>query len=195
MTHIVGILLAGGRSRRYGTKNKLTECGADGVAIGIKAARTLARVVDELLVVVAPEEQTSFELFSRVYPTTQCPDAHKGMGHTVAHGVGQTVNADGWVIGLADMPYVRSATIASVCDAIDAPDAIARPRYGDRAGHPVGFGKDYYNELIALTGDTGAQSIIARHQDAVTYLATDDAGVVMDIDRPQDLAKQGPAQA
>jgi molybdenum cofactor cytidylyltransferase len=194
MTHIVGILLAGGRSRRYGTKNKLTQCGADGVAIGIKAACAMAAAVDELLVVIAPEEASSAALFAPDYPISRCPTSYKGMGHSIAHGVLQTPHADGWLIGLADMPYVRTTTHLRIRDALNLPDAIARPMYDDRVGHPVGFGKEYYGELIALNGDAGAQSIIMQHHSAVVFVPTEDSGVLIDIDRPEDLAMQGSSQ-
>ena len=45
-----------------------------------------------------------------------------------------------------------------------------------------------YDELIALVGDVGAQAIIEKHKDCMVFVPTDDAGVVVDIDRPQDLA-------
>ena len=62
-----------------------------------------------------------------------------------------------------------------------------RPRYRGRAGHPVGFGADYGGELMQLRGDVGAQSVINAHSQALIFVETEDAGVVVDIDQPQDL--------
>jgi molybdenum cofactor cytidylyltransferase len=44
-------------------------------------------------------------------------------------------------------------------------------------------------ELLALSGDTGAKSVLQRHRDAVRLLECDDPGVVLDIDQKTDLGR------
>ena len=183
---IAAILLAAGAARRFGG-NKLVARLPDGTAVGLAAARRLAGAVTTLRVVVAPDADETRALFEPAFAVTVCPDATSGIGHSLAHGVAASADADGWLIALADMPHVASATIAAVLDALDLPSRIVRPAHAGRAGHPVGFGRDYFDELVALTGDAGAASVIARHPAHLTTVDVDDPGCLIDIDRPGDL--------
>ena len=51
------------------------------------------------------------------------------------------------------------------------------------------FGADHLPALAALTGDHGARDLLQRV--AVNLLPVDDAGVLLDIDTPADLAAAG----
>jgi molybdenum cofactor cytidylyltransferase len=93
--------------------------------------------------------------------------------------------AQGWIIGLADMPYVTSATVAALRDALAAGAAIAVPLYQGRRGNPVGFSGLHLAELLALQGDRGARALLAAHP--VTEVAVDDPGILRDIDTAADL--------
>ncbi len=188
MGALAGILLAGGASRRYGA-NKLLTAIVDGVPLGLRSAANLAAALADVWVVVPAAAPDVRRLFERDYRVTVCPDAHEGIARSIAHGVGASADADGWVIALADMPYVRPETIRAVAAAVSHPAAIVRPCHGGRGGHPVGFGSAYGAELRALRGDVGAAPVIERHRDALVSLAVDDPGVLFDIDRPDDLAR------
>ena len=192
MQRLVGVLLAGGASARFGG-NKLAAA-LDGAPIGLRAARTLAAVMDELIVVVPPDRPSTLTVFEGEFPVSVCPDARAGIGCSIAHGVRQTAAADGWLIALADMPLIEIATIAAVKAALSSRALIVRPRTRGRYGHPVAFGGDYASELIALHGDRGAARVIARHPDAVVTLDVDDPGILLDIDRPMDLEAIGAAR-
>ena len=61
---------------------------------------------------------------------------------------------------------------------------IVVPELDGSAGHPVGFSREFFAELIALQGDRGARSVIDAHPDAVQRVAVDDPGVLTDIDQP-----------
>ncbi len=185
MQRIVGVLLAGGASTRFGG-NKLA-AQIDGCAIGLLSARTLAAVTSEIIVVVPPDRPATTTLFEREYPVSVCADARAGIGHSIAHGVAQSASADGWLIALADMPLIKIETVMAVKTALASRGTIVRPRSAGRYGHPVGFGGDFASELMDLRGDSGAASVIARHRDAVVTLDVVDPGILFDVDRPADL--------
>ncbi len=187
MHRIVGILLAGGGSRRFGS-NKLAATANDSVPIGVRSAEHLKAAVSEVLVVVPAGDPTTRALFDGHFDISICADSSEGIGRSIAHGVGARRDADGWLIGLADMPFIRVDTIASIADEITSATTIARPSLAGRAGHPVGFGAAYAEELMHLQGDVGAQSVLDAHRDALVLIETDDTGVVADIDRPEDIA-------
>ncbi len=121
--------------------------------------------------------------------TVVCVRAEEGMGASLACGVAATPEAAGWVIALADMPFIRPATIAAVATALARGAAIAAPVLpGGQRGHPVGFAAEWFTELRALDGDAGARRLLQEHGARVRWLRTDDTGCTVDIDLPGDVA-------
>ena len=186
-----GILLAAGFSRRFGT-NKLLQPLADGIPMALIAARHLRAAVPNVLAVVNPGDPLLAQLLAEDgFPVTVCPRAEDGMGTSLAWAVRQVPQASAWVVALADMPFIRSETITQVADAIERPTTLAAPVFRGRRGHPVGFGRAYFEQLIQLTGDEGARSILHDHAEQVRWLACEDPGIVADIDTPADLRHVG----
>jgi molybdenum cofactor cytidylyltransferase len=109
------------------------------------------------------------------------------MGASLAWGVRAAPLAAGWLIALADMPWIQTATIARIVDALRAGAPIAAPSWRDSRGHPVGLGSRFFGELAALSGDEGAKAILRHHN--ATLVATEDAGVLRDVDTPPDLER------
>jgi molybdenum cofactor cytidylyltransferase len=186
---ITAILLAAGSGSRFGG-DKLLHPLADGVAIGAHAARNL---VAAGLPVVAVVKQGDFPLADMLEQegcfVTVCADAVRGMGASLAHGVAQRRGAGGWIIALADMPLIKSATIAAIAHALEAGGELVAPAYKGQRGHPVGLGKRFGAQLLTLGGDAGARDIIAAHKDELVLIECDDPGVLQDIDRREDLAR------
>jgi molybdenum cofactor cytidylyltransferase len=109
------------------------------------------------------------------------------MGASLAAGIAATDGADGYVVALADMPWVAPATIRAVVEALRGGASIAAPRCRGKRGHPVGFGAAHRDELAALAGDVGARAIVDAHGDALRLVDVDDAGTLADVDVPGDL--------
>ena len=120
-----------------------------------------------------------------------CERAAEGMGASLACAV-RAANAagaaDGYVIALADMPFIRSSTIAAVRDALAAGAPLVAPYFRARRGHPVGLAAKFRNELEALEGDEGARKIISANEISLLKIPVGDPGVLRDIDTPGDLA-------
>jgi len=91
------------------------------------------------------------------------------------------------VIALADMPWIKAATAASVADALRRGSAIVAPAYAGQRGHPVGIAARFYSALAALDGDEGAKRLMSTHAAAVELIAVNDPGIVRDVDRRGDL--------
>lgn len=183
--HIVGVLLAAGFSRRFGA-NKLIQRLPDGALIAVAAARNLLAALPDSIAVVRPETaELADALQAEGLRVTVCEKAQLGMGASLAHAVRETADADGWVVALADMPYLLPATIRTVADAIAAGSAVVAPRYAGERGHPVGFAKRFAHELMSLTGDEGARQLLRRED--VELINCADPGVLRDIDTPKDL--------
>ena len=192
---LTGILLAAGRGARFGGAKLLTPLPAAaygvgaGTAIGVASCLHLLSALPEVVAVVRPGDSIlSSRMRAAGAQVVECAHADEGMGASLACGVAAAADANGWVVALADMPWIAPATIALVVDALrDGADIVATSHIGVRA-HPVGFAARHYAELRALAGDEGARSILAAHRDSLQLIEVADSGVVRDVDTPADLA-------
>jgi molybdenum cofactor cytidylyltransferase len=181
------ILLAAGRSARFGG-NKLLHPLADGTPVALAAARNLAAALPGALAVVNGEDVELMNLLEGAgLRVSVCPHAEEGMGVSLAWGISQTREADGWLIALADMPFIAQRTLRAVAEAVREPFAIVAPVYGGRRGHPVAFGRGHGPALAALSGDSGARALLQAHPRSLILLSCDDPGVLQDIDLPEHL--------
>jgi molybdenum cofactor cytidylyltransferase len=191
--HIVGILLAAGRGTRFGGDKLLAALPPSpgmppGTSVGGAAARHLRAARPQSVAVGRPgADRAAAMLRVAGMRIVECVDADDGMGASLACGVAATPQADGWVVALADMPWIVATTIRAVAHALACGAAIVAPAYRGERGHPVGFARTHFAALTALRGDAGARSIIAAHPDALMLLEVGDAGVVRDVDTPAAL--------
>ncbi len=92
--------------------------------------------------------------------------------------------ASGVLVCLSDHPLVLPSTIASLVRAHRAsPDRIIIPCSGGRRGHPTLFPLPMARELFR--GGT-LRDIVRSDPDRVELMDTDDEGVILDIDTPED---------
>lgn len=188
MRGITGILLAAGSSRRFGS-NKLVVPLPDGTPLVLAVVRRLQFVVNAVIVVVHPQDQVLPELLATEnVQVVICQNADAGMGASLAAGVAASGDARGWIIVLADMPAIQISTLQRVVQALDNGAVLAAPYHAGQRGHPVGFHSSVRDELLTLSGEAGAREILTRHAAAVVRLDVDDAGILLDIDTPADLA-------
>jgi molybdenum cofactor cytidylyltransferase len=181
-SEIAGILLAAGSSTRFGG-DKLLHPLPDGTPVAVAAARSLLAAAPNACAVVRPGDRRLVAALSALgLAIVENPLAARGMGTSLAAGVRATRGADGWIIALADMPWIRPGTIASLVDGLRDGAAMIAPVHEGRRGHPVGFSARWRHELCRLTGDTGARGLLRAHHDLLERLQTDDPGVVSDID-------------
>ena len=190
---LAAVVLAAGFSRRFGSDKLLHRVTLCGHAMPLLALSLLPwlDVFEKVCVVVRKDatidaiktalgEEKSARLFRVV-----CIEAEQGLAASLACGVRANADAAGWLIGLADMPFVPSNAIAGVKDALLAGAPLAAPIRNGRLGHPVGFSSYYREELLDLQGDRGARHILER--DEVVKVEAESEGIFSDIDMPFDL--------
>ena len=180
---IVGVLLAAGQSRRFGS-NKLLQRLDDGLPMVVASARHLRALLPQAVAVV---DDTGGEVATLLgeegLRIVANPRAGEGMGTSIACGVAASADAAGWVIALGDMPYVPESVIGAVVSGLQAGSGIIAPVYRQRRGHPVGFAARHAQALMELGGDEGARSVIAAHRDSLDLIEVVEPGVLVDIDR------------
>ena len=190
---MVGILLAAGFSLRFGSTNKLLQCLPDGRPIALASAKNLIKAIPVSIAVLRPKNIDLTELLINAgLRIVFCREDDQKMADSLATGIRFSVNFeaanDGFVIALADMPHIQTETILAVANKVTDGASIVIPTYQNQRGHPVGFSAKFRSDLENLQGDEGARSIIKRYTNEVELLPTDDAGILVDIDTPNDLS-------
>lgn len=185
---IVGLLLAAGRGRRFdpsGVRSKLLQPlpTAPGQTVLAAAAANLAAALPICVVLRVGAADLATHMAG--YAWVQCDAADDGMAASLVCGVQRTVDAAGWVIALADMPYLQATTIRALASALRQGADIAVPTCQGRRGNPVGFSRKHLPQLLALQGDQGARSLLQAYP--VVEVAVDDPGIHQDIDIVADI--------
>jgi molybdenum cofactor cytidylyltransferase len=184
---VAGLFLAAGSAKRFGS-DKLRHELPHGVAIAVQAARHLRSEVHDVFAVVPPDAiDLSNRLESEGCLVVVCENAAEGMGASLACAARAAGERAGYLIALADMPFIRRSSIAAVRDALAAGAPFVAPYWRSRRGHPVGIAGKYFGELLALRGDEGAKSLLAANEKRIVKVPLGDPGVIRDIDTPQDL--------
>lgn len=183
------ILLAAGSGSRFdplGARNKLLQTLPDGCGVAVASAASLLAVMPQVLAVVRPgADQLRAELQAIGCEVITFAHAADGLGASLAHAVKQSMQAAGWIVALADMPYLKPATVRALLDALRTGADIAAPVHDGRRGNPVAFGRVHLSDLLQLSGDAGARRLLQDYP--VQLVEVDDPGIHLDIDRPQDL--------
>ena len=185
--NLVGLLLAAGSASRFGS-DKLRHELPHGVSIAVQSARHLKLEVPRVVAVVKPDSELRNVLQAEGCEVVACENAAEGMGASLACAARAAGEADGYLIALADMPFLRPTTIAAVREALVAGAPLAAPYFRARRGHPVGLSRRFFPQLLALRGDEGAKRVIAANEKQMVKIPVGDPGALRDIDRPEDLA-------
>lgn len=185
---IVGIVLAAGKGSRFdpsGTQNKLLQLLPNGRSVAATTAMTMRHSISRVMAVIpSGDDRLAAEFIQVQCAVTKLPGSAQHMSASIAHAIQLTNNVDGWIIALADMPFVRHETFRKLLDSLSSGAGIAVPVYGGTRGNPVAFAKEYGTRLSELSGDVGARSLLQTH--AVVKVEVDDPGVCQDIDTATD---------
>ena len=190
------IVLAAGQGVRFGGGKLLAALngaplvtGALAAALAAPVRRVLVAVGDDPRLVDAVQAFATPDRADRLV-LIPVPQAAEGMGaslRTAASAV--SAAAEGVFVFLGDMPAIAPDTPVRLAAALDRPERIVAPVQAGRRGHPVLFGRAWLPALETLEGDEGARALIAAAGSSLRLVAVDDPGVLLDIDRPEDLAR------
>ncbi|UVO51954.1 nucleotidyltransferase family protein [Sphingomonas sp. SUN019] len=177
------ILLAAGRSERFGDGNKLEEEFL-GKPVGLHVVTALEEM--PFMERVAVIDGCSLDFAGRDFTVLRNEDAASGMSGSVRIGVAyaRERGAAAVVIALADMPRVTATHIYRLLDAAESSDAVVVSSDGVQPMPPGVFGRDRFDFLMALKGDKGARDLVKAGRHVVTTPAE-----LIDIDTPEDLER------
>lgn len=182
------LVLAAGQSRRFGG-HKLLHPLHDQQPIILQTLNRIRQSTRNIHVIIKKNDAHLGQLLeAENYPFSINDNAHQGMASSIVWGIQNTARWQGWLICLADMPYIKPHTYGNLLQQLKT-HSIVQPQYQGKRGNPVGFSAQFKNELLALTGDSGAKKIVANNP---AYLCpVDDPGVLQDIDQLSDIPAGG----
>jgi molybdenum cofactor cytidylyltransferase len=192
-TRIAAIVLAAGRSTRMGAANKLVADvgGKPMVRHAVEAA--LASHARPVLVVTGHQaDHVRAALAGLDVTFVANPDFAQGLSSSLKAGIRAVpTDATGALVLLGDMPRIGAAHLDAMIAAFasEAGAAIVVPMNQGQRGNPVLWPADHFSDMLALEGDAGARSLLARHAHRVREIDLGTDAVLMDVDTPDALAR------
>lgn len=177
------VLLAAGRSVRFGKRDKLAQPLA-GRPLASHIADTLSGIAFAHHFVVTTGR--SKLRFPKPFECLINPAPENGMSASIAIGVegAEATGAAACLIALADMPHVPASHFRALLQrAADAPETIVATAGAHRNQVPALFGAGHFQALRTLDGDGGAANLL-RDTPAVPCASE----FLKDYDAPGDFA-------
>lgn len=194
-THLEAIVLAAGAGRRFGGRKLLALFGGRPLIVGALDAAFAAPVQrvwlttdgDPDLSSIARDHARSLGRETDL-KVLEVKDAAEGMGASLRTAVAALpIDTAAAFVFLGDMPCIPIGLAKSLVEALTDGRDLAAPRFGKRRGHPVLFGRVCFPALLGLTGDAGARDLLSGAGERLALVDSPDAGIVFDVDRPEDL--------
>lgn len=119
------------------------------------------------------------------------PTPEKGMLSSLKIAIEKLPDqCEGFILALVDHPAVQASTYSELVRAASQnPDRIIIPKFFGSKGHPVFFGKRFFNDLMKTPEQEGARLVVHQQMQNVHYLDVEDEGILYDIDTQQELNK------
>ncbi|MDW8058528.1 MAG: nucleotidyltransferase family protein [Thermomicrobium sp.] len=191
MSRIAAVVLAAGFSRRLGVAKQFVDlCGKPALQHVLDALRHTG--FEPLILVVNPEVTRALAgLDTTGYRVVVNEQAAEGQSSSVRAAIAALPpDSDAVVFVLGDQPFVDRSTIERLIELFERTGApIVRPRYADGPGNPVLIARPLFEELAALTGDTGARPLFQRHADELVECDCTDRSAPLDLDTPEDVER------
>lgn len=189
-THIGQLILAAGSATRMGRPKQLLRWQGETllerairIAVEAEVAERIVVVLGANYPIIKPTlRDISAELIYH-------PQWEKGMSSSLQAGLQHLLadegEWDGVMVTLVDQPLVETMHLQQLYQVWqNGPFDLAAARYSGTLGVPAVFGRQYFADLLALKGATGARSILM--QKAVQLSAIDLPQASLDMDTPED---------
>lgn len=190
---IVGVILSAGESSRMGRPKALLPI--DGVRFieRIVSALRATRIGEIVVILGHNAEEMRQKISDLPVSIVVNPNYKQGQLSSLIAAIRSlqssknSQNVDGILVHLVDHPYINADLVNLMIDRFyEAKKLIVVPRYRGRRGHPVIFSNQLFAELLAAPFDQGAKTVVRAHHDQTLEIDTEDEGVTVDIDTPEE---------
>jgi xanthine dehydrogenase accessory factor len=187
---IGGVVLAAGLSQRMGHNKLIAEVGGKSL-VRHAAEAALKAGLDPVLVVTGHQPQDIEKALAGLpVRFVHNPDFADGLSTSLKKGI-ENLPEDcaAAMVLLGDMPGVTpdlARRVAASFEPAKGRSICVAAANGER-GHPVLWARQFFPELMQLSGDQGARGLMASHPENIVEVAAGDSAPLIDIDTPEAL--------
>ncbi len=179
------IILAAGGSLRLGRPKQLLVFEGETLLARAVRVATESKARPVIVVLGALADECANAIAGQPVRIVTNKEWKEGIASSIRAGLEAVAHeTDAAVILLCDQPGLSAAHVDAL---IAAGKSIAASAYGGSLGTPAYFEKEFFPELLALRGDTGARALFKKYADKVAPV--DFPGGLRDIDTPEDAAR------
>lgn len=189
------VILAAGRSARMGRPKLLLPWGSTSVLGHLVSQWRSLRVEQVAVVCAAGDGAIQIELDRIGFPGSDRiinPAPERGMFSSIqsaAQWRGWKAGLTHWAIALGDQPHLRRQTLATVIEFSAAhPELVCQPMSRGRPRHPVLLPRPAFQQLVNSSA-ADLKAFLASLSPGPAFCELADAGLDLDIDRPEDYEK------
>lgn len=186
---VAGLVLAAGSSSRLGRPKQLLKI--DGIPMVLRAVRcACSSNCNRIFVVVGANRSPIVDAINDLdVEIVENRQWREGIGSSIRTAVERIevdpCAYDAALVMLADQIRIRVEQLNRIIDTFRSKGSIVASNYENTLGVPALFPREYFHELRKLAGDTGAKSLLSRHQSQVIRVDCPEASA--DVDTAQDL--------
>jgi molybdenum cofactor cytidylyltransferase len=188
MKTVAGLILAAGKSERMGRPKALLPFRGQCFLTHILTEASQSNL-SEIRVVLGHHAGTILQalpgirpyiLLNPDYESGQLSSLHCGLNHL------RLAELDGVMVFLIDHPMIHRGLVNQLVETFTQHNSpIVIPSFRRRRGHPMIFGAELFDELLAAPPAQGAVSVVRKHEQDILHLDVGEPGVLVDIDTPE----------
>ena len=137
-----------------------------------------AEIIQEEIAKIISENAYSFQI-KFVYNE----NFNQGMFHSIQKGCNE-VNAPTFFITPGDCPLVKKETVQLLAK---HKGNVVIPSFDYKGGHPIKLSSEVKQKILETNPESNLRVVLGGYEKQ--YMNVDDAGVLMDVDTPEDYQK------
>jgi len=182
------ILLASGSGARFGGNKLLTE--VDGSTLVTHALNAFSAALFTRRVVTSRYADILEAGAAGGWLPLFNSDADEGVCAGIRLGMAAMEGMDGVLFAVCDQPWLTAESVCRLVARFEAqPGSIVALGWHGKKGNPVIFPRDFFDDLMALKGDSGGSAVIKKSPHRLVTVEAAYEKELWDVDTRGDLEK------
>lgn len=187
-----GVILAAGRSQRFGSENKLLKLFKGKAIIYHVVINTLKSKLNPILIVTGFENEKILQGLGDLKNSSKLqvvfnPSWISGRTSSIKRSIKQLTTGTAGVVFLqGDMPLMTTQLINKVTTVALETKKLSFPIYKGDKGHPVFFPQEMFSDLLGLEGDTTGYNLVKKYWEKAVKFPLQNENPQFDLDTKED---------